>query len=84
MLRFCVAPELTWVVIEIMVPFWILIRIRHGNPKRDHNFDNHPHVSVNRVHEDCSHFTRGVDEVACRFEAGRVTKQPTRGLICCC
>ena len=35
-----------WVVVQIMVPFWIPIIIRHlisRDPKRDHNFDNHPY-----------------------------------------
>ena len=35
-----------WVVVKIMVPFWIPIIIRHlifRDPKRDHNFDNHPY-----------------------------------------
>ena len=27
-----------WVVVKIMVPFWV--------PKRDHNFDNHPCISL--------------------------------------
>ena len=36
-------PPLTaWVVAKIMIPFWV----PHYNrdPRRGHNFDNHPHV----------------------------------------
>ena len=37
-----------WVVVQIMVPFWVLRIIRHlvfrGPPKRDHSFENHPCV----------------------------------------
>ena len=35
----------TWVVVKIMVPCWIPIILRPLvlTPKRDHNFDNHPH-----------------------------------------
>ena len=35
-----------WVVVKIMVPFWVLIIIRHllfGVPQRGPNFDNHPY-----------------------------------------
>ena len=34
-----------WVVVKIMVPFGVLRIVRHlylRDPKRDHNFDNHP------------------------------------------
>ena len=34
-----------WVVVRIMVPFWVLSITRHlllGDPKGDHNFENHP------------------------------------------
>ena len=31
-----------WVVVKIMVPFWVL----NKDPKRDHNFDNHPRVGM--------------------------------------
>ena len=37
----------TWVLVKIMVPFGIPIIMRHvifRVPKRDHNFDNHPHT----------------------------------------
>ena len=33
------------VAVKIMVPFWVLRRIRHlylGDPKGDNNLDNHP------------------------------------------
>ena len=33
-------------VVKIMVPFWVLIATRHlylGDPKRDHNVENHPY-----------------------------------------
>ena len=36
-----------WVVVKIMVPFWVLSIIRHlvfRDPKRGHNFDNHPYT----------------------------------------
>ena len=34
-------PAAMWVVVNIMVPFWVPIIIRHliGYPKRDPNFD---------------------------------------------
>ena len=33
-----------WVVVKITVPFWVLSIIRNlGDPKGDHNFDNHPY-----------------------------------------
>ena len=31
----------TWVVVKNRVPFWVP---NLGYPKRDHNFDNHPHA----------------------------------------
>ena len=37
----------TWVVVKIMVPFWVLVIIRHllfRVPKSELNFDNHPHA----------------------------------------
>ena len=36
-----------WVAVKIMVPFWVLAIIRHlvfGDPKGDHNFDNHAYT----------------------------------------
>ena len=36
---------LIWVVVNIRVPFWVLIIVRHlilSVPKKHHNFDNHP------------------------------------------
>ena len=37
------------VVVKVLVPFWILIIVRHlylGYSKRDQNFDNHPGVEA--------------------------------------
>ena len=37
-----------WVVVNIRIPFWVPIRIRHlifRVPKKDHNFDNYPYSS---------------------------------------
>ena len=42
----------TWVVVKTMVPFWVPSIIRHllfRVPKRDLNFDNHPHVETARA-----------------------------------
>ena len=39
------APTVIGVVVEIMVPFWVLSKIRHlvfRGPKGNHHFDNHP------------------------------------------
>ena len=39
-------PDYTWVVVNIRVPFWVPNIVRHllfRVPKRDPNFDNHPH-----------------------------------------
>ena len=36
-----------WVVVNIRVPFWVPIKVRHlylGYPKRDLNFDNYPYA----------------------------------------
>ena len=44
----------TWVVVKIRVPFWGTpndrCRIILGTQKRDHNFDNHPHVAAGCIY----------------------------------
>ena len=44
------SETLIWVAVNIMVLFWILSIVRHTvfrDPKRDHNFDNHPYQWFN-------------------------------------
>ena len=39
-------PYIMWVVVKIMVPLWvskILVLYNIEDPKRDHDYDNHPY-----------------------------------------
>ena len=43
-----------WVVVKIMVPFWLLLVIRHlvfrGPKKGDRSFDNHPYLYRSKIY----------------------------------
>ena len=55
-----------WLV-KIMVPFWIPSIVRHlifRVPKRDHNFDNHPHA---RDPPKTAHSAQASSTLTCKF-----------------
>ena len=59
----------TWVVVKTRVPFWGTLNIRYrillGTPKRDYNFDNHPHMSHIRFVEQARRAGFGPTGPAC-------------------
>ena len=56
-----------WMVVKIMVPFWvpqIIGPYYNRDPKRDHNFDNHPYKAtgyLNKRHGGAGWRLRGPD-----------------------